>query len=109
MLLIFAWAYGERTKCRKPIPCRFMSSKKTPWPWTSRLSSLRGMLWPAHPRVVSVSSTTSARSSVVSLIPGRLLDRLDDVDVAGAPADVALDRLADLRLARGGVRIEQVL
>src|SRR5262249_28749292 len=109
MLLIFAWAYGERTKCRKPIPWRLTSSKKTPCPWTSRLSSLRGMLWPAQPRFVSVSSTMSARSSVVSLIPCRLLDRLDDVDVAGAPADIALDGLADLRFARVGIRIEEGL
>src|SRR5881227_2338629 len=42
--LIRACAYGERTKCTKPISCRFMSSKKTPSPCTSRLSSLRHVL-----------------------------------------------------------------
>ena len=41
---IFAWAYGERTKWRKPIPWRLTSSTNTPWPWTSRRSSLRGTL-----------------------------------------------------------------
>src|SRR4051812_6297066 len=109
MLLTFACAYGERTKWRKPIPCRLRSSKKTPSPWTRRLSSLRGMLWPAQPRLVSVSSTTSARSSVVSVISGRLLDRLDDIHVSGATADVPLDRLPNLLLARARIGVEQVL
>src|SRR5918999_233305 len=39
----------------------------------------------------------------------RRFDRLDDVDVAGATADVALDRLADLVLRRLRVGVEQVL
>src|SRR5262245_3092140 len=109
MLVILAWAYGARTKWRKPIPCRFRSSKKTPCPWTRRLSSLRGMLWPAQPRLVSVGSTTRARSSVVSGISGRPFDRLDDVHIARAATDVALDRLANFRLARARVGIEEVL
>src|SRR5215204_4561797 len=108
MLVTFACAYGERTKCRKPIPCRLRSSKKTPSPWTRRLSSLRGMLWPAQPRFVSVSSTTSARSSVVSVISGRLFDRLDDVHVPGTAADVPLDCLPNLVLAGARVGVEQV-
>ena len=36
-------------------------------------------------------------------LAGRLLDRLDDVHVAGAAAEVAADALADLRLGRVGV------
>src|SRR5829696_1415057 len=67
------------------------------------------MLWPAQPRLVSVGSTTSARSSVVSVISSRLLDGFDDIDVPRAAADVALDRLADLPLARARVRVEQIL
>ena len=58
--MIFACAYGERTKWTKPMPCRLTSSKKTPSPWTSRLSSLRGTLVPTKPGFVSCSSTTSA-------------------------------------------------
>src|SRR5689334_18780744 len=37
----------------------------------------------------------------------RVLDRLDDVHVAGAAADVAADRPADLVFRRGGVVLEQ--
>src|SRR6266545_1026057 len=84
MLLTFACAYGERTKWRKPIPCRLTSSTKTPWPWTSRFS-------------------------MVSVTLGRPLDGLDDVHVARAAADVPLDGLADLRLARARIGVQQVL
>ena len=37
------------------MPWRLTSSKKTPWPSTSRRSSLRGTLWPTNPfwRVVA--------------------------------------------------------
>src|SRR6266511_333014 len=91
MLLTFACAYGERTKWRKPIPCRLTSSTKTPWPWTRRLSSLRGMLCPAQPGLVSCSSTTSG-FSMVSVTLGR-----------------PLDGLADLRLARARIGVQQVL
>src|SRR6266540_4370160 len=108
MLLIFACAYGDRTKWRKPIPCRLTSSTKTPWPCTRRWSSLRGMLWPAQPRLVSCSSTVSG-FSIVSITLRRPLDRFDDVHIPRAAADVSLDRLADLRLARARVRVEQVL
>src|SRR5262249_50600678 len=38
---------------------------------------------------------------------GGVLDRLDDVDVAGAAAEVAGDRLADVGLGRIGVLREQ--
>src|SRR5207244_3697979 len=58
--MILAWAYGERTKWTKPIPCRFTSSKKPPSPWTRRRSSFRGTLVPMKPGLVSCSSTTSA-------------------------------------------------
>ena len=54
-----ACAYGERTKWMKPIPCRLTSSTKTPCPWTSRRSSLRGTLWPFQ-------SSAGASTSVVS-------------------------------------------
>src|SRR5918911_951186 len=102
--------------------CRLTSSKKTPCPCTSRRSSLRGTFWPTKPGFVSVSSTTSGRSgvTVVSVIrsppgptpPGsrarcslarRRLDRVHDVHVPRAAADVALNRPPDLLLA--GTRI----
>src|SRR4051794_14103876 len=85
------------------MPCRLTSSTKTPWPWTSRPSSLRGMLFPAWP----ASSWVCSGARTVSVTGGRL-DRADDVHVAGAPADVALDPPADLLLGRPGVLFEEV-
>src|SRR5215218_677213 len=96
------------------MPCRLTSSTKTPSPWTRRLSSLRGMFWPANPRCgASVSSTTSASvGAIVSLMPGHLLsrsgaDRVDDVPVTRAAADVALEALADLLRRRLRVLAQQ--
>src|SRR4051812_10941148 len=88
------------------MPCRLTSSKKTPSPCTRRLSSLRGTLVPAKPGFVSVGSTISG-CVAVSLMDGGRLHGLHDVHVAGAAADVALDRLADLVLARLRVRAQQ--
>src|SRR5215204_910526 len=168
-----ACANGERTKWTKPIPCRLTSSKKTPSPWTSRLSSLRGTFCPTNPGFVSSVSTTSGavcvcvcvsvnvlapvpgtypvpqyplrslrvgnspasealcaahpfafRPTRYSLYPvraryvpgtasrvhrlsGRGLNGPDDVDVARAAADVALDRLANLLLVRGRLGTQQ--
>src|SRR5215208_1827138 len=126
--------------------CRLTSSKKTPSPWTRRLSSLRGTFWPAKPGLVWPSSTTIGSVTVVVSVksaspdergidrslqtgapaePARpedavasagslrdLLarggpDRFDDVPVAGAAADVPLDRLRDLFVGRAGVLSQQ--
>ena len=96
-----ACAYGERTKWMKPMPWRLMSSTKTPWPCTRRRSSLRGTLWPFHVSAGASVSVVSGATVVASASFGRRLDRLEDVPVAGAAADVALQALLDLVLARG--------
>ena len=90
------------------MPCRLTSSTKTPSPWTSRLSSLRGTLWPAPALLRRLDRAPGRR--VVSLISRHFadrLDRLDDVPVAGAAADVALERLPDLVLGRARVLAQQ--
>src|SRR4029078_7429292 len=98
-----------------------MSSTKTPSPCVSRLSSLRGTFWPDH---VFCGATTSAGAvSIVVVLrlapplhrrssrrlrscgaPSNLrpcrLDRLEDVPVAGAAADVALQAFPDLLVGR---------
>src|SRR5690242_3072753 len=90
---------------------RLTSSTKTPWPCSSRRSSLRGMLWPCHgfgAAGASVSTRSGVATSVMAhLLAGRGLDRVDDVPVARAAADVALEALADLLVARPRVRLEQ--
>src|SRR6266852_1366972 len=124
-----ACAYGARTKWMYPIPSRLMSSTKTPWPSTSRRSSLRGTLCPCHcfcgawistasgaivvESVNSRSSTGKAGASAPCEPPSSLrliacrLHGLEDVPVAGAAADVALQRLLDLVVARARVRTQQ--
>src|SRR5207248_2987853 len=74
----------------------------TSWPWK---------------RTLSVASTACASPLNVGMRwrrglrlcprPGGVLDRLDDVHVAGAAANVARDRPTDLFLARVGVALEQ--
>ena len=58
--------------------------------------------WPS-----TVSAATTGADSRSRSVAGGLLDRLDDVHVAGAAAEVAADPLADLRLGRVGVLAEQ--
>src|SRR6266513_4577409 len=86
-----------------------MSSKNTPSPCRRRLSSLRGTFSPAHPGCGLPGSATTGwgGATVVSVTGGRALDRFDDVHIAGAAAQIALDRLADLLLARVRIRTQQ--
>src|SRR3954471_5118047 len=73
------------------------------------------MFVPANPRCVSPSSTTSgcvgASVSVTRgyLLAGCGLDGVEDVPVAGAAADVSLQRLADLVVGRPRIAVEQSL
>src|SRR5258708_6595720 len=101
MLLIRAWAYGLRTISRCSMPGSFTSSMKLPRPRTSRGSSLRFIEWP-RPLTSGIFTSRFGRHGV-----GRHLHGLDDVDVAGAAAQVARDAPADLVLARVRVVLEQ--
>ena len=72
---------------------------EVPWPWMSRLSSLRGTLWPLprRPRRLDLDLLRRDRrrlSVTASLLHPfrRRRDGLEDVPVAGAAADVALQR-----------------
>src|SRR5215470_6602153 len=91
---------------------RLMSSTYTPCPCSRRPSSLRGSDCPAQ-RCGSAGASTSTRSGetvvslIVDLLARRGLDGLDDVPVAGAPADVPLERAAYLLVARARVALEQ--
>src|SRR5258707_8544468 len=112
MPLIVAWAYGLRTMSSQSWPGRLTSSMYSPWPRMNRGSSLRLTEWPMPPTsgvvwrvsvVMSAFPSTGRDGLAVyrcggALVhrPGRLLDRLDDVHVAGAAAEVAGDPLADL-------------
>src|SRR5262245_22268753 len=98
-----ACAYGLRTTAIQTMPGIVMSSTKLPWPVSSRASSLRG---------TEVPMSVCVASSVIVIVRssdrgGRLPDGLDDVDVAGAATEVALQRLSDLCLARVGPLLQQ--
>src|SRR3990167_8602483 len=94
MPLMWACAYGLRTMSRWSMPGSFTSSTYLPRPRMKRASSLRLTLWPMPP-----SSTAIPLRPFPLLLRG-VLDGLHDVHVAGAAAEVPGDGLADPRLAR---------
>src|ERR1700692_4852764 len=69
-----------------------------------RGSSLRFIEWPMPETSLLVLGGCMGGSL---LLLGGVLHRLDDVDVAGAAAEVAGDRFADLQLARIRVLLEE--
>src|SRR6478672_6385194 len=108
--LIVACAYGLRTMSSQSWPGRLTSSMYSPSPRMKRGSSLRLTEWPMPP----ISALVRGSAAVVMVVAprstggdrrraGRLLDRLDDIDVARTATQVAADALADLGL--GGVRV----
>src|SRR5215510_4645542 len=70
----------------------------------NRGSSLRLMEWPIPPMSAVVRGAIVPPSTQPC---GGVLDRLDDVHVAGAAAQIARDRVTDVRLGRTGVAPEQ--
>src|ERR1700694_902586 len=70
-----------------------------------RGSSLRFIEWPMPDTSVLVLGCDMGPLPLLLL--GSVLHRLDDVDVAGAAAEVAGDRLANLELRRVPVLLEQ--
>src|SRR5262249_27427325 len=96
-----AWACGLRTTAIQTIPGTVRSSTNRACPVRSRASSLRGAGAPMP--VATCPVTVIATSSDGSSLP----HGLDDVDVAGAAAEVALEPLPDLLLARVGVLAQE--
>src|SRR5215470_16713272 len=72
-----------------------------------RGSSFRFIEWPMPQILASVLGVMSPMWGLLAHFLGGVLHRLDDVHVAGAAAQVARDRLADLLLARILVLREQ--
>src|SRR5215510_2078262 len=70
-----------------------------------RGSSLRRIEWPMPQILASVLGVVMTK--LLAHLLGRVLDGLDDVDVAGAAAEIPRDRLADLLLARILVSLEE--
>src|SRR5262245_5341575 len=102
-LTTFAWAKGLRTTARCTMPGRIMLSTKLPCPRSSDASSLRRTGCPTTFSVTAISAPLCLR-------PGRLAggieDRLHDVVIAGATAQVPLERVANLLLRRARVLLQ---
>ena len=86
-----ACASSLRRKATCSIPGSCTSSTKSARPVSSRASSLRGHALAEVRRVIGTSQA------------GRRAHGLDDVGVAGAAAEMARKRLADVAIGRGGV------
>src|SRR5205085_162593 len=99
--LIRACANGLRTSPTQSIPGRLMLSTYLARPVISSASSLRSWLVPTNLVVDSVtviSPSSRARDG---------LHGLDDVVVAGAPAEVPLEPVADLVVARVRMLVQE--
>ena len=111
MLMILACANGLRTMARCSIPGRVMLSVQRVRPVISRWSSLRRRSRPISRSGAGASWMAvmpCAPSARVAAVLSGVLHGLDDVVVARAAAEVALEAEPDLLL--GGVRVllEQV-
>src|SRR6187399_3251296 len=136
MPLIVAWAYGLRTMSSQSWPGRLKSSMYSPAPRMKRGSSLRLTEWPMPPTsgvvwrgasiVIVVSPRSAGRGRIGrdglavggrgghdrrrlgrAQLARRLLDRLHDVHIAGAAAEVAADSRPDLLLVRLRVLLQE--
>src|SRR5438552_12852930 len=107
ILRMRAWACGLRTKAAYVMPGSFKSSTYWPRPVMNRGSSRRLIDFPNNrsAATVAMTSTSLLRGHVL----GRPLDRLHDVVVTRAPAQVALELVADQLLGRLGVALEHLV
>src|SRR2546422_1740560 len=90
MLLMRACAYGLRAMSRYSIPGSFTSSTYLPLPRMKRASSLRLTLCPMPPISTDIWGLPFRSHRL-----RRVLDRLHDVHVAGAAAEIPRDRRSE--------------
>src|SRR4029079_1750986 len=95
-----ACACGERRKNTCAWRAIVTSSVNCPAPVRKRASSLRRTDWPMYP--VSLAPISFPHRS------GALRHRLDDVVIAGAPAEVAFETLANRVLVGAGVPVDEI-
>src|SRR5215471_5521594 len=102
IVLIFACAYGDRTTAMCVMPGRVRSSVYLACPVISLGSSRRLMPEP------KIREAIKFPSRPLSHPPGRLLDAGDDVLIAGAAAQIALQAVPDLLFGGLGLALEQL-
>src|SRR5438093_8386964 len=107
ILRIRAWACGLRTKAAYVIPGIFTSSTYCPRPVMKRGSSRRLMDLPKRrsDATVAMASTSLLRGHML----GRPLDRLHDVVVAGAAAQIAFQLVPDELLRRLRIALQHLV
>src|SRR3982751_6291609 len=107
-----AWAWGLRRISMWSIPGSLKSSVKLPLPRMRRSSSTRLTRAPTPPTAISSTAMVRSPSGADGRagrghLPGRPLDGLDDVLVAGAAAEVSRNGPADVLLAGVGGVLQQ--
>src|SRR5689334_3754642 len=116
ILTILACACGLRTMSSHSMPASCTSSTYVPLPRRKRGSSLRLIECPMPPTSGEVRGVDAMISSCLRGPRGLLarsrfrcgvLDGLDDVDVAGAPAKIPGDGAPDVAFAGIGIRLQQ--
>src|SRR2546430_2484104 len=101
---IVAWTYGGRTSAIHTMPGIVQLSMYCASPVMSSGSSLRRTGRPTNDSVATMTVLPSGLRA--AHLAGGIQDRLDDVLVTGAPAEVPLEGLAHLRLRRRRVLLQ---
>src|SRR5579864_4013410 len=106
MRVMRAWACGLRTMHACTIPGRRRSSVYVACPVISRGSSRRRMLAPKI--LLTAMVVAPLPDGCAAQLARGVLDRVHNVLVAGAAAEVAFQPFADLRLGGIGVPAQQL-
>src|SRR2546428_513523 len=104
---IFAWTNGGRTMAIHTMPGAVMLSTKLACPVMSSGSSLRRTACPMKRSATAILELPSGLRAAQGA--GGIEDRLHDVLVPGAAAEVSFDRLAHILLCRGRVLLQDAL
>src|SRR5689334_7085634 len=107
MEVMRACACGLRTRAIQSAPGTTRSSTKRDAPVMSGGSSRRSSRWPITVVIADLPGRASSQGPGGSGLVSGGEDGLDDVVVAGAPAEVALEPVADVVLRRVRVLLEE--
>src|SRR3974377_1677672 len=101
-----ACACGHRSSLPCSMPGMLRSSAYSAWPQAFGIPSFFGVGWPTTSKVLRTGLFISAPALLLEL-PGRVLDSLDDLDIAGAAAQMADHGVPYFVFARLRIFVEQ--